>query len=66
MGVDCKVSKCLPLSRTKARASDKVLREIPVGSFDPTPTFIREGRGFLYDSSSTVCAGHSGGIKPGP
>jgi YVTN family beta-propeller protein len=31
-------------------AGDKVLREIPVGSFDPTPTFVREGRGFLYDS----------------
>jgi len=31
-------------------AGDTVLREIPVGSFDPTPTFIREGRGFLYDA----------------
>lgn len=31
-------------------ATDTVLREIPVGSFDPTPVFIREGRGFLYDA----------------
>ena len=31
-------------------ASDTVLREIPVGSFDPTPAFIRQGRGFLYDA----------------
>jgi YVTN family beta-propeller protein len=31
-------------------ASDTVLREISVGSFDPTPTFIRQGRGFLYDA----------------
>lgn len=31
-------------------AGDTVLRELPVGSFDPTPTFIREGRGFLYDA----------------
>jgi len=26
-----------------------VLRELPVGSFDPTPPSIRSGRGFLYD-----------------
>jgi len=31
-------------------ANDTVLREIPVGSYDPTPTFIRQGRGFLYDA----------------
>src|SRR5678815_129157 len=31
-------------------SSDNVLREIPVGSFDPTPAFIRQGRGFLYDA----------------
>ena len=31
-------------------AADSVLREIPVGSYDPTPKFIREGRGFLYDA----------------
>lgn len=30
--------------------AETVLREISVGSFDPTPTFIREGRGFLYDA----------------
>ncbi len=27
-----------------------VVREMPVGSFDPTPATIREGRGFLYDA----------------
>jgi YVTN family beta-propeller protein len=27
-----------------------VIREIPVGSFDPTPAAIRQGRGFLYDT----------------
>lgn len=27
--------------------TDSLVREIPVGSFDPTPAFIREGRGFL-------------------
>lgn len=27
-----------------------LLRELPTGSFDPTPPFIREGRGFLYDA----------------
>src|SRR5262249_29705338 len=30
--------------------NNAVLKEIPVGSYDPTPTTIREGRGFLYDS----------------
>ncbi|MBC7909856.1 MAG: VCBS repeat-containing protein [Pyrinomonadaceae bacterium] len=30
--------------------SETVLSEIPVGSFDPTPTVIRNGRGFLYDA----------------
>ena len=29
---------------------DKVLRELPVGSYAPTPAFIRQGRGFLYDA----------------
>jgi YVTN family beta-propeller protein len=29
---------------------DSVLTEIPVGSFDPTPAVIRQGRGFLYDA----------------
>lgn len=31
-------------------ATDSVIREIPVGSYDPTPSLIREGRGFLYDA----------------
>ena len=30
--------------------SDMVFKEIPVGSYDPTPDVIRQGRGFLYDS----------------
>ncbi len=30
--------------------TDTVVREIPIGSFDPTPTAIRDGRGFLYDA----------------
>ena len=27
-----------------------VAKEIPIGSFDPTPAVIRNGRGFLYDA----------------
>jgi len=27
-----------------------LIREIPIGSFDPTTTTIRQGRGFLYDA----------------
>jgi len=27
-----------------------VVREIPIGSYDPTPATIRQGRGFLYDA----------------
>jgi YVTN family beta-propeller protein len=30
--------------------SNTVIREIPAGSYDPTPVFIRQGRGFLYDA----------------
>ena len=30
--------------------SETVERELPVGSFDPTPVVIRQGRGFLYDA----------------
>ena len=30
--------------------SSAIVREISVGSHDPTPTVIREGRGFLYDA----------------
>ena len=31
-------------------SSRMVIREIPVGSYDPTPQVIRDGRGFLYDA----------------
>jgi YVTN family beta-propeller protein len=31
-------------------SSETVLREIPVGSYDPTTAVIRQGRGFLYDA----------------
>jgi YVTN family beta-propeller protein len=31
-------------------SNNSVLKEIPVGGFDPTPDTIRQGRGFLYDS----------------
>jgi YVTN family beta-propeller protein len=31
-------------------ASNVVAKEIPVGSFDPTTSVIRQGRGFLYDA----------------
>jgi YVTN family beta-propeller protein len=30
--------------------SNSVLKEIPIGSFDPTPDTIKQGRGFLYDA----------------
>lgn len=30
--------------------TDTVVRELPVGSYDPTTTTIRNGRGFLYDA----------------
>lgn len=30
--------------------SDSVVREIPIGSHDPTSDVIRQGRGFLYDA----------------
>jgi YVTN family beta-propeller protein len=30
--------------------SNSVLKELPVGSFDPTPDTIKQGRGFLYDA----------------
>jgi len=41
--------------------ADTVLTEIPVGSYDPTPDVIRNGRGFLYDarlsgSGTMACA----------
>ena len=31
-------------------STDSLLKEIPVGSYDPTPATIRNGRGFLYDA----------------
>ncbi len=31
-------------------ATDTVVREIPIGSHDPTPAVVRNGRGFLYDA----------------
>lgn len=31
-------------------ASNSVIEEIPTGTFDPTPTVILAGRGFLYDA----------------
>ena len=31
-------------------ASEAVVAEIPVGSFDPMPAAVREGRGFLFDA----------------
>jgi YVTN family beta-propeller protein len=31
-------------------SNDSVLKEFPIGSFDPTPATIRNGRGFLYDA----------------
>jgi len=31
-------------------SSNSVLEEIPTGTFDPTPTVILAGRGFLYDA----------------
>ncbi len=30
--------------------TESVVREIPIGSHDPTPAVIRNGRGFLYDA----------------
>jgi DNA-binding beta-propeller fold protein YncE len=30
--------------------TDSLVKEIPIGSFDPTPAVIRNGRGFLYDA----------------
>jgi YVTN family beta-propeller protein len=31
-------------------STHRVVREIPTGSYDPTPSVIREGRGFLFDA----------------
>lgn len=42
-----RISNTLSVVNTAAKA---VVAEIPVGAFDPTPTVIRAGRGFLYDA----------------
>jgi YVTN family beta-propeller protein len=42
-----RIANTLSIVDTTANA---VLKEIPVGSYDPTPPVIRNGRGFLYDS----------------
>jgi|HubBroStandDraft_1064217.scaffolds.fasta_scaffold04570_4 YVTN family beta-propeller protein len=42
-----RISNTLSVVHTSTGA---VLREIPTGSFDPTPDAIRNGRGFLYDA----------------
>jgi YVTN family beta-propeller protein len=42
-----RVSNTITLIDTLNRS---VLFEMPVGSHDPTPPFVREGRGFLYDA----------------
>jgi YVTN family beta-propeller protein len=31
-------------------SADRIIQEISVGKFDPTPAVIRSGRGFLYDA----------------
>jgi DNA-binding beta-propeller fold protein YncE len=31
-------------------STDTLLKELPIGGFDPTPAAIRAGRGFLYDA----------------
>lgn len=30
--------------------SERVISEVPIGAYDPTPQVIRNGRGFLYDA----------------
>jgi YVTN family beta-propeller protein len=42
-----RISNTLTIINPKNNA---IIREIPVGSHDPTPALIREGRGFLYDA----------------
>lgn len=42
-----RISGTISVIDLQARA---LVREIPVGSFDPTPEVIRQGRGFLYDA----------------
>ncbi len=42
-----RIANSISIADTLANA---VIKEIPTGSFDPTPAVIRNGRGFLYDS----------------
>jgi YVTN family beta-propeller protein len=42
-----RIANTLSIVDTVANA---VLKEIPIGSYDPTPAVVRNGRGFLYDS----------------
>jgi YVTN family beta-propeller protein len=42
-----RISNTISIVSTRTNA---VTSEIPVGSFDPTPTIIKNGRGFLYDA----------------
>jgi len=42
-----RISNTLTVVDPNTRA---VVREIPIGSYDPTPAVIRQGRGFLYDA----------------
>jgi YVTN family beta-propeller protein len=42
-----RISNTLSVADPSARV---VVREIPIGSYDPTPATIRQGRGFLYDA----------------
>jgi DNA-binding beta-propeller fold protein YncE len=42
-----RIANTISIIRT---SDDTLLKEIPVGGFDPTPAVIRQGRGFLYDA----------------
>lgn len=42
-----RLANSLSIIDTTANA---VLKEIPIGSYDPTPAVVRNGRGFLYDA----------------
>lgn len=42
-----RISNTITIVDTGSRA---VVGEIPIGSYDPTPAVIRQGRGFLYDA----------------
>jgi len=50
-GVALYVANRLANTLTVINATNRaVVREIPIGSHDPTPAIIRQGRGFLYDA----------------